>query len=75
MDNKTIIVKNFIKSKGGYEYVEFCQTTKEYTTGDSSAHEGHGNYLTMIEAQNRKALRDIKNRLISDNYRHIETFR
>lgn len=74
MDNKTIIVKHFIKSKGSYEYVEFSQATKEYTTGDSAAHEGHGDYLTMIKVQNRKGLRDVRNGLNSDNYRHIKTF-
>lgn len=75
MDNKTIIVKHFIKSKGPYEYVEFSQTTKQYTIGDSAAHLGHGDYLIMIEVPNRKALHEVMNRLISDNYRHIETFR
>lgn len=75
MDNKTIIVKHFIKSKGSYEYVEFSQATKEYTIGDSAAHLGHGDYLIMIEVSNRKALHEVMNRVISDNYRHIDTFR
>ena len=75
MDNKTIIVKHFIKSKGSYEYVEFCQTTKQYTIGDSAAHLGHGDYLMMIKVANKKALHEVLDKLISDNYRNIETFR
>ena len=72
---KTIIVKHFIKSKGSYEYVEFSQTTKQYTIGDSAAHMGHGDYLMMIEVANKNELHEVLDKLISDNYRHIETFR
>ena len=72
---KTIIVKHFIKSKGSYEYVEFSQTTKQYTIGDSAAYMGHGDYLMMIEVANKNELHEVLDKLISDNYRHIETFR
>lgn len=75
MDNKTIIVKHFIKSKGSYEYVEFSQATKQYTIGDSAAHEGHGDYLTMIKVVNKKELHKVLDSLISNNYQYIETFR
>lgn len=75
MDNKTIIIKHFSKSKGSYDYVEFCQTTKQYTIGDSSAHLGHGDYLTMIKVVNKKELHKVLDNLISNNYQHIETFR
>lgn len=72
---KTIIVKHFIKSKGSYEYVEFSQTTKQYTIGDSAAHMGHGDYLMMIKVSNKNELHEVLDKLISDNYRHIETFK
>lgn len=75
MDNKTIIIKHFSKSKGSYDYVEFCQTTKQYTIGDSAAHLGHGDYLTMIKVVNKKELHKVLDNLISNNYQHIETFR
>lgn len=72
--NETIVIKKMDKMYGGYDYIEFNQSTMEYADGNSRAHRGHGNVLLYIEVSSKKELRDKEELLIGKGYAYTETF-
>lgn len=74
MPKKTIVIRKFNKMYGGYEYLEFSTDTKEFTTGNSSAHVGHGNVFMYIETTTKKEMNKQLETLKYDNYKKIDTF-
>ena len=71
---ENIIVKKIDKTYGGYDYLEFNQEKKEYTTGNSQAHMGHGRNYIMITTSTKKELKEKESLLITLGYKEIETF-
>lgn len=71
---ENIIIKKINKTYGGYDYLEFNQETKEYTTGNSRAHMGHGRNYIMITTSTKKELKEKESLLITLGYKEIETF-
>lgn len=69
-----IIIKKQDKTYGGYDYLEFNQETKEYTTGNSRAHMGHGRDYFMINTNTKKELKEKEEMLVTLGYKEIETF-
>lgn len=71
---ENIIIRKINKTYGGYEYIEFNQETKEYTTGNSSAHMGHGRDYIMITTSTKKELKEKEQQLLTRGYKEISTF-
>lgn len=73
-NNRTVVFKVTNKTYGGYEFLEYNQFNKLFSTGNSRAMQGHGNYLTMVTVPTKKELNKIKDQLISNDYKEVETF-
>ena len=71
--NKTVVIKKQ-NTMGGYDYLEFNQNTMEYATGNSGYHEGHGDYLVMIEAKTMKELKEKEYQFKNMGFNEIKTF-
>ncbi|WNM50502.1 hypothetical protein Alsa1_CDS0152 [Staphylococcus phage Alsa_1] len=71
---ENIIVKKIDKTYGGYDYLEFNQETREYTTGNSRAHMGHGRDYIMITTSTKKELKEKEQQLLTRGYKEISTF-
>lgn len=74
MEKQTIVIKKQNNMYGGYQYVEFSTESKEYTSGNSSAHVGHGNSLLQIEVPTLKELTKQMDSLSIQGYTKIESF-
>ncbi|WNM50745.1 hypothetical protein Alsa2_CDS0131 [Staphylococcus phage Alsa_2] len=71
---ENIIVKKIDKTYGGYDYLEFNQETREYTTGNSRAHMGHASNNFPITVGTKKELNQRIEMIQLAGYKEIETF-
>lgn len=72
--SKTIVLRKIRKNYGDYDYLEIDVEAKEYVSGNSGSHMGHGITLLRVDVASSEKLREKERELVNQKFTEIKTF-